>query len=109
MYRTERGKIERVGFIGGCWVILQANCLLIFGRTLCGLKLQVEREVPQLHDQVTEESSHILQLFEKSAHLVIQMGIWYLQRRGEAWILRRRGGQWRHRLRGLFRSSFWSS
>lgn len=43
MYRTGRGKIEKVEFIGSSWAKLRVDCLLLFGMTLCGLKLQVAR------------------------------------------------------------------
>lgn len=33
------------------------------------------RQFPQLHDQVAQESSHILHVFEKNAHLVMQVGV----------------------------------
>jgi hypothetical protein len=38
---------------------------------------------------VTEENSYILHVFEKNAHLVVQVRVW-----GEAFMLRR-GGEWR--------------
>lgn len=108
MYTMERGKTG-LGFAGGSAAVQQVNCLLVFSRTLCGLKLQVGRQVPHLHHQAPKENSDILHLLEKSLHLVIQMGVWHSQGRGEAFIPRRRGGWWRRRPRGLWGSGFWSS
>lgn len=71
--------------------MLKANCSLIFGTALRGLKLQAARQVPQLHDQVTKQSSHVLHLFEKKAHLVVQVGVRCLQWTGLARAL---GGRW---------------
>lgn len=99
---------KKPGFIGGSQAIRQVNYLFMFGRTLCGLKLQVARQVPQLYDQVTKENSHILYLLEENTHLVIQMRVWALWKGKGVWILSRRGGKWRQWLRGLCRSSFWS-
>jgi hypothetical protein len=63
--------------------------VLSFVRSLCGFRLQEARQFPQLYDQVTEENSYILHVFEKNAHLVVQVRVW-----GEAFMLRR-GGEWR--------------
>lgn len=99
---------RKTGFIGGSQAIWQVNYLFMLGRTLCGLKLQMARQVPQLHDQVTKENSHFLYLLEENTHLVVQMRVWALQRGKGVCILRRRGGKWRQWPRGLCRSSFWS-
>ena len=76
---------KKPGFIGGSQAIRQVNYLFMFGRTLCGLKLQVARQVPQLYDQVTKENSHILYLLEENTHLVIQMRVWALWKGKGVW------------------------
>lgn len=76
------------------------GCSLLLHTTLHGLELQVARQVPQLRDQVTEESPHVLHLLEKKAHLVEQVGIRGLRRRGGAWVLGGGGGRWGRRRPG---------
>lgn len=50
------------------------DSLLSFVSSLCGARLPVDRQVPQLHDQMTMEKSYILRLFEEVVYLVIKVG-----------------------------------
>lgn len=81
----------RAAFVEAGGAISWANHWLLFCRSLCGLRLQAARQVPQFYEQVTKESFHILHVFQKNAHLVVQMGVRGPQRRSEAWLLSRRG------------------
>lgn len=107
MCRTESGKQRALDSLGAR-TGRQVNCSRLFGSTLTGLQLQVARQVPQLHDQVTKENFHILHLFEKKAHLVVQVGVGYLQRRGVACTFRGRTGRWRQRPGELCNRRSWS-
>lgn len=82
------------------WISLRS-----FVSSLRDTRLQVDSQVPQLHDQMTKENFYILHLFEKKAHLVMEVGVGG----GESQVFCRRSGWWRRRTRGLRRRSLWSS